>query len=201
MFQLGNQKKNQTDSKEWAVSNLILGGKTKRTIIYLDQERRNVLKKSFQIIFYLCLNIIIRKYWDKQKAVLYLNWLRPIISPTAVVWILLLTQFLCGNLPDALEHLVNYSKCQVSLAFVHANVLFMQVWVSNNDEACQNSPKTRCCLQANLQTKSKLKHFLNLVIENIMFPQILQEDTKVEQIIWTNNVSVAVCVCVCFFPT
>lgn len=33
------------------------------------------------------------------------------------------TQFLGGNMPHALERLVNYSKCQVSLVPVHANVL------------------------------------------------------------------------------
>lgn len=52
---------------------------------------------------------------------------RPIIFPTAVDCVLLLTQFHGGNLPYALEHLVNYSKCQVSLVFVHANVLFSAV--------------------------------------------------------------------------
>lgn len=74
-----------------------------------SQEMSRYSKNFFQVFFF----------------IIFAKLRRPIIFPTAVDCVLLLTQFHGGNLPYALEHLVNYSKCQVSLVFVHANVLFM----------------------------------------------------------------------------
>lgn len=82
---------------------------------------------------------------------------RPIISPTAVVWVVLLTQFLGGNSPYAPEHLVNYSKCQVSSAFVHANVLFMPSEWALMMMRAKTLPKGGCCLQGRFCMKTHSK--------------------------------------------
>lgn len=79
-----------------------------------SQDRDAAAKTSFKFFFIFLIFI-------------FAKLRRPIIFPTAVDCVSLLTQFHGGNLPYALEHLVNYSKCQVSLVFVHANVLFSAV--------------------------------------------------------------------------